>query len=48
MQLSAGSINIPPWLVFAVTMVLVLVNGLIYGKVIRALRSRSRESSQGR
>jgi hypothetical protein len=41
-------INIPPWLIFAVTMLLVLVNGLIYGKILRAKRRRSRESSQGR
>ena len=41
-------LNIPPWLVFAVTLALVLVNGLIYGKVLRASRRRSRESRQGR
>lgn len=41
-------LDIPPWLIFAVTIALVLVNGLIYGKVLRASRRRSRESRRGR
>ena len=41
-------LDIPPWLVFAGTMVLVLVNGLIYRKVLQASRRRSRESRRGR
>jgi hypothetical protein len=41
-------LDIPSWLIFVVTMVLVLVNGLIYGKIIRAKRRLSREGSKGR
>jgi len=41
-------LNIPSWLIFAITIVLVLVNGLIYRKVLQASRRRSRESRRGR
>ena len=41
-------LNIPSWLIFAITVVLVLVNGLIYRKVLQASRRRSRESRRGR
>lgn len=41
-------LNIPSWLIFAITIVLVLVNGLIYRKILQASRCRSRESRRGR
>ena len=41
-------LNIPPWLIFAGTLVLVLVNGLIYGKALGASLRRSRENREGR
>jgi hypothetical protein len=41
-------LNIPPWFIFAFTVVLVLVNGLIYGKILREKRRRSRENRQNR
>ncbi len=41
-------LNIPSWLIFACTILLVLVSGLIYGKALRASLRRSRESREGR
>jgi len=41
-------LNIAPWLIFAGTMVLVVVSGLIYGKTLGASWRRSRENRQGR
>lgn len=41
-------LTIPSWLVFAVTIALVLVNGMLYRKVLQASRRRFRERSRDR
>jgi hypothetical protein len=41
-------LNIPSWLIFAITIVLVLVSGLIYGNALGALLRQFRKSREGR